>query len=489
MDGSHLKYRPSSSSSSSSVGGSSGASSSGTVLSGILMRRSLVSQNQSSDSNSAPLKKTRVSDISSSEMQKDELKIKQMNLVSLSHEKRESLDIIFGEFREQRANFRRAIDPELSREASQMGADNGLVSRKLSGIHTFEELNQKDVAFPGDFFDGISRKEAKKNEEITIRGGQKVSLEVTQNPSDSNSVPISKILHDLPYEYASNPNVERLLRENDPAHLSDSPQKETANMQEVKEVLAALEYAKKSDIVPESIHRGDFQDSREPGRVDFRGVKSSGELVLFDPFRSPEPLTISLQDKAKNIHSGQDENFSKVPLQKLKGISLGMEKAWAEKGAYEGHTNNSKGVNRTDIDKGGPVYENQPVTGIWDQTYSSPEKVSELESLIERKQSGPGNVDHVRVKIEDSIVWENMLVEKMIHENYQHLEAEFESTKQPSDTRTFEQVINEVREVSISPGREPGTNVYTPTEGTGIFMPTEEALSWRKRIYDIPNPD
>jgi len=177
-------------------------------------------------------------------------------------------------------------------------------------------------------------------------------------PRRVGDLAIEDALKSLPRTYRENPDVKRLLSEEDDAHkvyngvLSNKKQEALTEVSQgrVREVLAAIEYAQQNKLPTSSI--------RSAKSFDFSIDKHN-----IDPFELP-----SSRDQ------GQEENY---------------EQYLAQRGAYRKHTDGTKG---------------ETVIGVLDTTYSHPDEVTKMDRIREDGHVVRGSRFDVRVPLETEYI-------------------------------------------------------------------------------------
>jgi len=232
------------------------------------------------------------------------------------------------------------------------------------------------------------------DENYKAKGTEKI-LQSELKTYQEEEIPINKVLNALPHEFGSDSNVKRLLEETDEAHgtITTTPKTKTT-IKDIREVLAAIIYAKENDIDPSTI-------KHKSANIDFTAQNKLKEEILFDPFLSR--LII------------RDEH----PVAKGK-----LDSKWADE-TYVHHTDESKGSG---------------VTGIWDQSFDSSTRVTELDNEIKKRKIG--KVKAIDTKLDEVYVRENIQVEDKLKDAFSKL-------KKPEDVRDFDTFMNSSEKIDL----------------------------------------
>jgi hypothetical protein len=283
--------------------------------------------------------------------------------------------------------------------------------------------------------------------------GNKLPVPIENPPRDDVEYPIDDILRELPHEYATDPALRHLLQLPDPDNQTQQGVQTTATYKRLNEALAALEFIRSRNINPATVQSGERQRGYQGG-IDFQGTPfGSATPVPFDPFLSPVPPQPTLEQLASSTVYPTENNpkpFSVTP-ERIRGQDV----SWATK-TYQSHTGGgNKGPN---------------VTGIWNQTYTPPERIQELQQTLTAQRVPQGNVAPVHVPLDEAFVRENIAAEDRIAQQRERVEAEYYNTRGPGERRSFEAVIS-------------ATEMRLNSYGRLEQFPTPEALYWLRKIH------
>jgi hypothetical protein len=283
--------------------------------------------------------------------------------------------------------------------------------------------NQK-FGFPYSFFDHAfhsSDPTEVRQQTITVKDGQKIQLD---DDGMRDTTHVDRLLNMMPSSMTDDGHLERLSKEQDPAHggKSDSSAGANEKVSSTKffESAASLKYAQQQGYDPGTVHR-------HSATVDFRAENQRGEKVYFDPFMSPQPSQLSGKDRQmremlnkKNYKSdrgtGVGSSLSDADAKILqKRVDIQTEKLsdpdgnptyketpkrWAA-GAYEKHTDNKKGTLDEDV------------TGVWDQTSTPGGHLEKLRDAVAEKGER-GRVAHVNLNLAEQYAREDFLAWQQI---------------------------------------------------------------------------
>jgi len=250
--------------------------------------------------------------------------------------------------------------------------------------------NDSKIGFPFSFFDhafGTTPKE----EKMIVKGGKEKTGTI-QMPNHTTDV--ERIVPMLPTSLSQGGHLEHQLRQGDAAkNSSPSSLQNKVTMERVREAAVGVKYAKDTGLSLDQLH----QPSPE---IDFQSKTPSGKKVKFDPFTSPQSKKpTNKQMLGKHLVEKGDLQEKDLPgSSKQKPVTpkdqKGMDENWV-KDAFAKHTNQSKG---------------EGVTGHWDQTSDTQERVEELNKHISNNSSSSRHLQNVDLKLDEEYVKEDMLV-------------------------------------------------------------------------------
>jgi hypothetical protein len=291
--------------------------------------------------------------------------------------------------------------------------------------------DDEKIPFPFSFYDEAFPVRREQHP-ITIVGGKEEAREIeVRQPA-----PIRRILPQLPSRMTKGGHFERMLRLPDPAHTGGASAPTAVTLEQLREAMGGFHYAQSQGLDVSRI-------ARPSPEVDYEAPKTTGGMVQFDPFTSPQKEELSRDEQVRQILrregvSGVKE--TKFDPGKARGVAIGKFK-----GTYKKHTER-KGAD---------------VAGIWDQTSDTPEQVEDLR----RAAKGLKPAHELDLKLDEEYVREDMAARAQDRGHWEYnrvIRASHRRRKQEAE---------EKEESRLKRAR--------PGSGTGSFEPTGvPALPW-----------
>lgn len=259
-------------------------------------------------------------------------------------------------------------------------------------------------AFPFSFFDNAFPQQ-QSQVDITLRGGIQ-RRETVNRPSDTTTP--ARLLPMLPGSTTSGGTLERMLAIGDPSGhgATGSGGPPQISIDQLREAMTGLEYARQQNLDPASIHR-------PSATIDFGGTqRGTGAPFLFDPFMSPQPLAPTDKQLAgAQLHQRDPSVAIPGPFQyrpENPQALAGRRRRWA-RDTYLRHTDQSKG---------------HGTVGLWDQTSDSSDDLHGLNQALHDEHVLPGAVHPIDLQLDREYAREDFLARQQVqHDHDEHFFA------------------------------------------------------------------